>query len=136
MVVIGGGAAARRRRMRQEEEEMSSYSPEELTQYEFKIVRSLRGAFGNPQKFKQLLEEESRAGWELVEKLDDSRARFKRPLSARGRDSLLPPGIDPYRSYFGMPPRQFLVRFFAIFFGIFLLTIALVVLLIVLNIRP
>jgi hypothetical protein len=38
----------------------------------------------------------------LVEKFDDMRVRFKRPASARSRDSLLPPGVDPYRTRTGM----------------------------------
>jgi 1,4-alpha-glucan branching enzyme len=41
-------------------------------------------------------------GWELLEKLDDGRVRFKRPVSARRRDGMLPRGVDPYRTRYGM----------------------------------
>jgi hypothetical protein len=56
-----------------------------------------------------LLQEESIAGWELVEKLDDRRVRFKRTMDARRRDATLPPGIDPYRSHYGNPSSRTLV---------------------------
>jgi hypothetical protein len=98
--------AARRRRLRQqqdriEEEEMTHYSVDDLeNDWEFKIVRSERGAFRRPAVFQQLLQEESVAGWELVEKLDDRRVRFKRRKDSRRRDAGLPSGIDPYRSQF------------------------------------
>ena len=81
---------------------MTKYSVEELEgDWEFKIVRSTSGAFRRPEIFQSLLEEESLAGWELVEKLDDRRVRFKRRKDARRRDATLPPGIDPYRSQYG-----------------------------------
>lgn len=81
---------------------MTRYTPEELEKnWEFKIVRSDTGAFRKPEVFQMLLQEESIAGWELVEKLDDRRVRFKRPASARRKDITLPPGIDPYRSTYG-----------------------------------
>ncbi len=107
-------AAAARKRQEQEEEEMTAYPPEELGKYEYKIVRANWGVFGNPAKFNLLLQEEARAGWELVEKFDNERVRFKRPLSARERDSLLPVGVDPYRSHYGMPPLLFALLLVAI----------------------
>lgn len=103
----GAAAAAHQARKRQQEEEeeellMTKYSPEELeANWEFKIVRSETGAFRKPEVFQMLLQEESIAGWELVEKLDDRRVRFKRPATARRRDVTLPPGVDPYRSTYG-----------------------------------
>ncbi len=121
---MDNGAAAARRRREQEEEEMSTYSPEDLNQYEFKIVRSLSGNLGNPKKFHQLLEEEGQSGWQLVEKLDDRRVRFKRPISAREKDAMLPEGVNPYRSYFGMQPQQFIMRVFIISLGAILLLCA------------
>ena len=95
---------ARERRLREEEEEetMTKYTPEELEKdWEFKIVRSETGAFRRPEVFQALLQEESIAGWELVEKLDNRRVRFKRRRDARRRDATLPPGLDPYRTYYG-----------------------------------
>jgi len=95
---------ARERRLREEEEEetMTKYTSEDLeNHWEFKIVRSETGAFRKPEVFQSLLQEESFAGWELAEKLDNRRVRFKRRRDARRRDAALPPGIDPYRTYYG-----------------------------------
>ena len=109
----GAAAAAHQARKRQQEEEeeellMTKYTPEELeANWEFKIVRSETGAFRRPEVFQMLLQEEAIAGWELVEKLDDRRVRFKRPASARRRDATLPPGVDPYRSTYGGSAQTF-----------------------------
>src|SRR5208283_5486729 len=93
-------AAAEAERRRQEEEEMTKYSDADLQgDWEFKIVRANTMAFGKPDVFRQVCAEEARAGWTLVEKFDDSRLRFKRPISARAGDAGL--GIDPYRSQYG-----------------------------------
>lgn len=79
-----------------------AYTQEDLSNdWEFKIVRSESGAFRKPEVLKKLLEEEARAGWVMLEKFDDRRVRFKRPRSARTRDVLLPPGVDPYRTRYG-----------------------------------
>jgi hypothetical protein len=96
-------AAAEEKRKRDEEEErMTRYTPDELEQdWEFKIVRSSTNAFRKTQVFEQVVQEESLAGWQLLEKLDDGRLRFKRPVSVRRRDTMLPPGIDPYRTTVG-----------------------------------
>jgi hypothetical protein len=72
-----------------------------LVGWEFKILRSSQESFRDPQVFKQVLEEESLAGWILLEKLDDRRLRFKRPIAMREvlKADLLP--IDPYRTTYG-----------------------------------
>ncbi len=81
---------------------MTQYTQDDLKKdYEFKIVRSSSGAFRNPETLSELVEEESRAGWVMLEKFDDSRVRFKRPRSARARDAFLPEGVDPYRTQYG-----------------------------------
>ena len=67
---------------------------------EYKILRSATGAFKDPAKFRAALDEEARAGWELVEKLDNSRARLRRSTECRKRDAEL--GQDPYRTQVGM----------------------------------
>ena len=96
-----GAAAAAERRRREEEETMTGYSPADLADgWEFKILRSATGAFRNPDRFRQALEEESRAGWVLVEKFDNQRVRLSCPVSARAGDAGL--GFDPYRTRFGM----------------------------------
>ncbi|MBW8011679.1 MAG: hypothetical protein FVQ83_10640 [Chloroflexi bacterium] len=95
-------AKKRKQRLRREEEEMTSYNSDDLEgNWEFKIVRSGTPVFRKPEVFESLLEEESMAGWELVEKLDNQRVRFKRPRDARRRDDMLPPGMGPYRTQYG-----------------------------------
>ena len=93
-------AAAEAERRRQEEEEMTKYTDADLQgDWEFKIVRSNLAGFRNPEVFQQVCAEEARAGWTLVEKFDNQRLRFKRPISARAGDAGL--GIDPYRTQYG-----------------------------------
>ncbi len=75
---------------------MTRYTIDELdSDWEFKIVRSEIGAFRKPEVFAALLQEESLAGWEMVEKLDDRRVRFKRRSDARRRDATFPQGMIP-----------------------------------------
>lgn len=93
-------AAERQRQMREEEEEMTPYAAHDLAEdWEFKILRSATGGFRNPVFLRQVLDEEARAGWALVEKFDNSRIRLKRPARARDMDGKL--NFDPYRSYAG-----------------------------------
>ena len=93
-------AAAEAERQRQEEEEMTKYSDADLHgDWEFKIVRSNLAGFKNPEVLQQVCAEEARAGWTLVEKFDNQRLRFKRPISARAGDAGL--DFDPYRSQVG-----------------------------------
>ena len=103
-------AAARRRleQIRTEEEQMTTYGSEDLNQdWEFKIVRANTPVFRRPSHLHRLLAEEAQAGWIMVEKFDNSRIRFKRPRQARLNDSMLPPGVDPYRVHYGMSPAAF-----------------------------
>ena len=80
---------------------MTAYTNDDLAQgFEFKILRSNTNAFRRPEALRQVLEEEARAGWTLVEKFDDARLRFKRPASTKQNDSNLT--IDPYRSVYGI----------------------------------
>lgn len=76
-----------------------------LVGWEFKIVRANREVFRDRKTFQQLCEEESQAGWILLEKLDDRRVRFKRPIALREivNPDLL--AIDPYRSHYGSAAR-------------------------------
>ena len=90
------------RKKQEEEEKMTNYSREELEgEWEFKIVRSTFGAFRKPQALQSLIEEEAQAGWEMVEKFDEYRVRFKRPVRARNNDAMLPGYYDPYRTQYG-----------------------------------
>lgn len=83
-----------------EEEEMTTYKREDLDGWEFKILRSATSQFKSPEKLNQAAAEEAAFGWELIEKFDNSRLRFKRPTSSRNLPA--PSGSDPYRTEFGM----------------------------------
>ena len=101
-VIAAHAARERRKQLEAEEENMTSYKSEDLEgNWEFKIVRAAAPVFRKPEVFQRLVEEEAMSGWELLEKLDDSRVRFKRHKDARRRDAALPPGVDPYRTQFG-----------------------------------
>jgi len=102
-IIIAAAEEKRRQTLlEQEEEKMTQYAPGDLNNdWEFKIVRSETGVFRRPEVLNKLIEEEARAGWVMLEKLDDSRIRFKRPRSARVKDTYLPPGVDPYRTRYG-----------------------------------
>ena len=79
------------------------YTAQELGEgWEFKILRANTRAFKHPDKLKHACDEEGQNGWVLLEKLDDSRLRFKRPRKAGGTASA--GAIDPYRSHYGMDP--------------------------------
>jgi hypothetical protein len=109
---IAAAAAAKKKReqmrLQAEEEDMTKYTQEDLkNDWEFKIVRSDAGAFRKPEVLKELIDEEARAGWTMVEKFDDHRIRFKRPSKARARDNLLPKDIDPYRTQYGAPSARY-----------------------------
>jgi hypothetical protein len=108
MAWMGGALAATRlAQQQQEEEDMAEYAQDDLRKdWEFKIVRSDSAVFRKPEVLNRLLEEEAQAGWVLLEKLDDSRIRFKRPRSAQSRDAYLPPDVDPYRTQYGAPAAQ------------------------------
>lgn len=94
-------AAAAAARMREEEEELTAYNKSDLDGWEFKIVRSNTGAFKKQDRVRQLCDEEARAGWEMIEKFDNNRIRFKRPVEKRKNDQYLQ-GIDPYRTQVGI----------------------------------
>lgn len=92
-------AAQAAARMREEEEKMTSYNKDDLNGWEFKIMRSNFGSFSNYEKVKKVCDEEAKAGWELVEKFDQYRLRFKRPVGMRAKDQFL--NFDPYRTGVG-----------------------------------
>jgi hypothetical protein len=105
--------------MLSEEEEMTTYSADDLaSDWEFKIVRGNMSVFGKSSTLNRLLLEEARAGWTMVEKFDDQRIRFKRPRQARLNDAKLPPGVDPYRVHYGMPPVVFVILMVAAILGL------------------
>ena len=94
--------AARERERKKEESMTENYSRQELEQnWEFKIVRNNLNQFRDPAVLDMVRQEEALGGWQLLEKLDDGRLRFKRPASAARRDDRLPTGYDPYNTLYG-----------------------------------
>jgi hypothetical protein len=91
----------------EEEENLTRYeaipeNKEAQTGWEFKILRANGNAFGNRETLKRVCAEEKRTGWILLEKLDDRRLRFRRPIAARAKDHSAK--INPYRSHYGLSP--------------------------------
>lgn len=110
-------AAAAKRRAESEEEQMTPYRPQDLAEdWEFKILRSMSGAFKDQATLRLVLDEERRAGWVLVEKFDNSRLRLKRPAAARAGDAALE--FDAYRTYYGPTEGKFTLMIIAMVFGI------------------
>ncbi|MDB9513092.1 hypothetical protein PN499_18020 [Kamptonema animale CS-326] len=79
----------------------SGFKDSQLIGWEFKIVRASSDLFRNPAIFHRLCEEEAQVGWILLEKLDDRRVRFKRPIAMRDMERSDLPRFDPYRSHYG-----------------------------------
>ncbi len=92
-------AAAAAARLRKEEEQMTTYKRDDLDGWEFKIMRSTFGKFNSHQAIEKVRAEESQTGWELVEKFDQHRLRFKRRVERRSNDHLAT--VDPYRTSAG-----------------------------------
>ncbi len=97
-------AAAKKKRMNFEEEKLTKYNNNDLEGWEFKIVRAHTRKFKNDQAVRDICDEEVQAGWELVEKFDDYRLRFKRRTENRNRDQHLQ--IDAYRTHIGVGEGQ------------------------------
>jgi hypothetical protein len=81
-----------------QEEELHQYQ-EHQKGWEFKILRTGNDGFRRHELLKLVCQEELDSGWILLEKLDDSRLRFRRPVKFRERDHLAK--LDPYRSFYG-----------------------------------
>lgn len=110
------GAAAARARMLSEEEEILTMMPNEgYGDYEFKIIRNNFNAFDKPDKMRAALEEEARAGWELVEKFDGNRIRLRRPIACREQDHTL--DFNPYRTTLGMTDTKLALVIIGVIFG-------------------
>lgn len=93
-----------RRREEVEEENLTRYesnmSSDQPKGWEFKILRTSSGGFRGRKVLNRVCAEEAQAGWILLEKLDDHRLRFRRPVTARDRDQHCE--IDPYRTRYGI----------------------------------
>ena len=79
----------------------SAPNPVNLKVWEYKIVRASSDLFRNPAIFHKLCREEQEFGWILLEKLDDRRVRFKRPIALRDAPRQNLPPFDPYRTHYG-----------------------------------
>jgi Flp pilus assembly protein TadB len=113
-------AAERRNR---EEEILTAYSQQELDENrEFKILRSAAAEFKKPERLREILDEEARVGWVMVEKFDDSRIRLKRPPDASQGDSHS--GIDPWRSQIGQTSSQREAKIAMVIVGVVLAVMA------------
>ncbi len=119
---IAAAAAAEKQRQLEEDEEekMTKYNNDNMEKWEFKIVRSDSNAFRKPDVLATLVEEEALSGWEMLEKFDNKRVRFRRPVEARKRDAMLPEYVDPYRTKYGSPTQAMAI---AIGVGVLLLGI-------------
>jgi hypothetical protein len=94
--IIAAMAAAKKKRDEEEENKLATYNSDDLKGWEFKIMRSNFGRFGNPDYLRKVIEQEAQAGWEMVEKFDNERVRFKRRVEKRSNDSYLE--FDAYRT--------------------------------------
>ena len=94
----------KQRREEVEEENLTRYesniSSDQPKGWEFKILRTSSGGFRRRKILNKVCAEEAQAGWILLEKMDDHRLRFRRPVTARDRDSQCK--IDPYRTRYGI----------------------------------
>jgi hypothetical protein len=95
-------AQAHAAELRKEEEQMTLYTGDDLEGWEFKIVRATTRKFKRREVLQRVCAEEARNGWEMLEKFDDSRIRFKRRVDRRAADGNVE--IDPYRSQVGISP--------------------------------
>lgn len=67
---------------------------------EYKILQSQTPLFASTAKMHEALEQESKAGWTLLEKEDNYRIKLKRDISNRDNDKNL--DFDAYRSTVGV----------------------------------
>jgi len=108
IVILIAVWAMQRKLQQEEEEEVTPLSADPATGFEYKIMRSALGSFKKPESLRAMLEEESRAGWELFEKLDDCRVRLRRPTACRQRDAEITQ--DPYRTRYSVDESKQLIR--------------------------
>ena len=71
-----------------------------VMELEYKVVQAQTPLFASTPKMLEILQEESEAGWELLEKEDNYRIKLKRDVSCRERDGER--SVDPYRSSVGV----------------------------------
>lgn len=112
---MAAAAAAAAIRAMHKEEERTHYGDEALSgEWEFKIVRARVGKFRKREEIENLLAAEAEFGWVRLEKLDNSRVRFKRHIKERSRDRMVHSDRDPYRSIYGWGQGRQALQIFAI----------------------
>ena len=119
-MAAGAAAASAAAQLRQQEEEetMSTYTNQDVSHYEFKILRTGNfSSFSDPYRLQQVIQEQSQYGWVLVEKFDNYRLRFKRLLSERLKDQNR--SGDPYQTWYGAPQWLIAVILLVIFVVVF-----------------
>lgn len=67
---------------------------------EYKIMQAQTPLFADTAKMLELLDQEARAGWQLLEKEDNYRIKLQRNISHRENDKNL--DFDAYRSTVGV----------------------------------
>ncbi|MFN3162427.1 MAG: hypothetical protein ACE37N_02860 [Pseudohongiellaceae bacterium] len=70
-------------------------------QHEYKVIQSQTPLFADTAKMHEVLAQEARAGWELLEKEDNYRIKVQRDIAHRDNDSKL--DFDAYRTSVGVP---------------------------------
>lgn len=67
---------------------------------EYKIIQSQTPLFASTAKMHEVMEQESKAGWRLLEKEDNYRLKLQRDIANRDNDKNL--DFDAYRSTVGV----------------------------------
>ncbi|MCG8415425.1 MAG: hypothetical protein MI746_14500 [Pseudomonadales bacterium] len=67
---------------------------------EYKVIQAQTPLFSDTAKMHEVLEQEAKAGWRLLEKEDNYKIRLQRDVSNRENDKNL--DFDPYRSTVGV----------------------------------
>ncbi len=67
---------------------------------EYKIIQSQTPMFTDTAKMHEILDQEARAGWRLLEKEDNYRLKLQRDISNRANDADL--DFDAYRTSIGV----------------------------------
>ncbi len=67
---------------------------------EYKVIQAQTPLFSDTAKMHEILDQEARAGWQLLEKEDNYRIKLQRNISHRDNDKNL--DFDAYRSNVGV----------------------------------
>lgn len=73
---------------------------EQSMELEYKVIQAQTPLFADTAKMQEVLDQESRAGWRLLEKQDNYRIKVQRDISHRDNDADL--DFDAYRTTVGV----------------------------------